>query len=57
MSDPIYPPDDVGEPLDPQVLQDFAVVGPEDAESAALWWDTYANAFWVGALDGEPTDE
>jgi len=46
-----------GQPLDLDVLLDFATIDPEDIEIAAQWWDDHATERWVGALDVEPIDE
>jgi hypothetical protein len=43
-----------GEPMPLKDLLAFADVDASDAESAANWWDEYASAEWVGALDSEP---
>ncbi len=45
-----------GEPLDLDILLDFATVDLADVESAAQWWDEHASPEWVGALDSEPID-
>jgi hypothetical protein len=43
-----------GEPMPREDLLAFADVDASDAESAANWFDEYASAEWVGALDSEP---
>ena len=43
-----------GEPLSPDELMDIANIDDADVESAAEWWDEYANPEWVDALDSEP---
>jgi hypothetical protein len=45
-----------GEPLDLDILLDFATIDPADIESASLWWDIFATDGWQGALDIEPID-
>lgn len=58
MSDnPTPPPAIRGDPLDIDVLLDFATIDPEDVELAAQWWDDHATPLWVGALDSEPVDD
>ena len=46
-----------GEPIELDVLLDFATIDIEDIESALLWWDELASPEWQGALDSEPIDE
>lgn len=43
-----------GEPLELDILLDFATIDLADIESASEWWDTHASPEWVGALDKEP---
>lgn len=49
-------PPDFGEPLDPSVLVNFAVVDARDIESAILWFDEHASEEWIGALENEPRE-
>lgn len=46
-----------GEPLDLDILLDFATIDLADVETAAEWWDEHASSEFVGALDVEPTKE
>lgn len=45
-----------GEPLELDVLLDFATIDPEDVEAAAEWWDNHASPKWIGALDNRPVE-
>ena len=45
-----------GEPLDDDVLLDFATIDIEDIESAILWWNEHASDEWIDALDSEASD-
>lgn len=44
-----------GDPMPLDELLDIAEIDAEDVESAAEWWDEYASADWIGALDVVPT--
>lgn len=46
-----------GEPIELDVLLDFAIIDIEDVESAMLWWDEIADVEWQGALDSEPINK
>lgn len=46
-----------GEPLDLDDLLAFAEIDEADIESASEWFDTYATAPFVGALDTEPVTD
>lgn len=46
-----------GEPLELDVLLDFAEIDTADIESASEWFDTYASDLFVGALDAEPVTD
>lgn len=48
---PIY----FGEPLDIELLLNFAEVTALDMESAIQWWDETASDDWIGALESTPT--
>lgn len=43
-----------GEPLELDVLLDFAEVEEADLESAEDWWDTHASEPFIGCLDNPP---
>lgn len=43
-----------GEPLDPEILEDFAKVDAGDLESAVQWFDEHASEEWQGALENKP---
>lgn len=43
-----------GEPLDLELLLNFAEVDSVDAESAIEWFDRHASEMFVGVLDNEP---
>lgn len=43
-----------GEPLELDVLLDFAEVEEADIDSACDWWDSHSSDAWVGALENEP---
>lgn len=45
-----------GEPLELEILLDFADIDEFDVEAAAEWFDTYASSMWIGALDNEPVN-
>lgn len=42
-----------GEPLELDVLLDFAIIDPEDITTGILWFDENASDGWVGALEAE----
>lgn len=44
-----------GEPIDLEVLLEFAEIDAEDMESAVQWWDETASDDWIGALESTPT--
>lgn len=46
---------DFGEPLDIELLLNFAEVTALDMESAIQWWDENASDDWIGVLDSTPT--
>lgn len=43
-----------GEPVDLEVLLEFAEIDAEDMESAIQWWDETASDDWLGALENTP---
>lgn len=45
-----------GEPLDPEILEEFAEIDEDDMDSAVEWFDEHASEEWVGALDAPPFD-
>lgn len=45
-----------GEPIDLDVLLEFAEIDAEDMESAIEWWDDNASPDWVGALNNPPVN-
>jgi hypothetical protein len=46
-------PNDFGEPLDPQLLLNFASVSLSDLDEAEEWFDDNASPEWEGALSDE----
>jgi hypothetical protein len=42
-----------GEPLDLEMLLDFAEVDEIDLDEAIQWWDETASDEWIGVLDDD----
>lgn len=42
-----------GEPLDPEILEEFAEIDEGDMDSAEQWFDENASEEWVGVLDND----
>jgi hypothetical protein len=50
MSDDAQEPIIIGEPLEPDEMQDSLTITQQDLDDAVIWWDTVANDLFVGAL-------